>query len=168
MNRLILLRHGKAERTNPRGDRDRRLAERGKTDAAIMGRVLAAEGLVPELALVSNAVRTQETWTAIAPAFPKARFELRRELYLADELTILETAEQSGEAGTVMMVGHNPGLQFLGLHLLNQAGANLATVGRLQQKFPTCSAIAFTFDAAGRPAYDGLFFPSDHGGGGSE
>ena len=34
--------------------------------------------------------------------------------------------------------------------------------------FGMATAAAFTFDAAGRPAYDGLFYAADHGGGGGE
>ena len=37
MKRLILMRHAKAERSNPAGDFARALAERGLTDAALIG-----------------------------------------------------------------------------------------------------------------------------------
>ena len=169
MHRLILLRHGKAERTAPGGDIARRLTERGRSDAALMGRVLAERELIPDLALVSAAARTQETWAAAYPAFPGARSEVTRDLYLASEGLILSLAEERGEtAGSVMVVGHNPGLHMLSLHLLRQAGAGAAVIARAEAKFATSSAAAFTFDAAGRPAYDGLFHASDFGGGGGE
>jgi hypothetical protein len=41
-------------------------------------------------------------------------------------------------------------------------------MSRAGAKFSTASVAAFTFDAAGRPAYDGLFHASDHGGGAGE
>lgn len=169
MDRLILFRHGKAERTAPGGDIARRLTDRGRRDAEIMGGVLAAQGLVPDLALVSSAARTQETWEAASPAFPGARSLVRRDLYLADEAVIVDLAETLGEsAGTVMIVGHNPGLHMLTLGLLRQGGAGAAVMARAQDKFATSSVSAFTFDAAGRPTYDGLFHASDHGGGAGE
>jgi len=169
MDRLILFRHGKAERTAPGGDIARRLTDRGRRDAEIMGGVLATQGLVPDLALVSSAARTQETWEAASPAFPGARLLVRRDLYLADEAVIVDLAETLGEsAGTVMIVGHNPGLHMLTLGLLRQAGAGAAVMARAQDKFATSSVSAFTFDAAGRPTYDGLFHASDHGGGAGE
>ena len=62
MERLILMRHGKAERhAASGGDFERALAESGRADAAVMGRVLAGLGLTPDLMLVSSARRTRET-----------------------------------------------------------------------------------------------------------
>jgi phosphohistidine phosphatase len=169
MDRLILFRHGKAERSAPGGDIARRLTERGRRDAELMGRVLAEQGLVPDLALVSSAARTQETWDAASPAFPGAKLLVRRDLYLAEEAVIVDLAETLGEsAGTVMVIGHNPGLHMLTLGLLRQGGAGAAVLARAQDKFATSSVSAFTFDAAGRPSYDGLFHASDHGGGAGE
>lgn len=169
MHRLILLRHGKAERTAPGGDIARRLTDRGREDAALMGRVLAERELIPDLALVSAATRTQETWAALVPSFPAARSEVTRDLYLATEDRILSLIEDRGEGvGGLMVVGHNPGLHMLTLWLLRQAGAGAAILARAEAKFATSSAAAFTFDEAGRPAYDGLFHASDFGGGGGE
>jgi len=166
MNRLILLRHGKAERSASGGDIARRLTDRGRRDAALMAAVLAGEGLAPDLVLVSAATRTQETWAAARPAFPDARSEVRRDLYLAGEGLILDLAESLGaEAECVMVIGHNPGLQMLGLQLLIEGSCGQAAISRLQSKFATSSAVAFNFDAAGRPSFDGLFHASDHGGG---
>lgn len=169
MHRLILLRHGKAERTAPGGDIARRLTDRGRSDAALMGRVLAERDLIPDLALVSAAARTQETWAELVPSFPAARSEVTRDLYLAGEDRILSMIEDRAEgAGSLMVVGHNPGLHMLTLWLLRQGGASGAVMARAEAKFATSSAAAFTFDKAGRPAYDGLFHVSDFGGGGGE
>lgn len=169
MDRLILFRHGKAERSAPGGDIARRLTEPGRQDAKIMGRVLADQGLVPDLALVSSAARAQETWEAASPAFPGAKVVVRRDLYLAEEAVILDLAETLGESvGAVMIVGHNPGLHMLTLGLLRQGGAGASVLARAQDRFATASVSAFTFDAAGRPTFDGLFHASDHGGGAGE
>ena len=52
MRRLLLLRHAKAERSQPgQRDRDRVLAERGRNDAPRIGAYLARHGLVPDLRL---------------------------------------------------------------------------------------------------------------------
>jgi phosphohistidine phosphatase len=72
------------------------------------------------------------------------------------------------EADSILVVGHNPGLHELALVLLRQGGAGSALVARAESRFPTSSVAAFTFDAAGRPVYDGLFYAADHGGGGGE
>ncbi len=90
MDRLILMRHGKAEQhAASGGDFERALAPRGRNDAALMGQVLAKAGLSPALALVSSARRTRETWEAAAPAFPGVRVETRRDLYHAEAQDVL-------------------------------------------------------------------------------
>lgn len=169
MHRLILLRHGKAERTAPGGDIARRLTERGRGDALLMGRVLAERDLTVDVALVSAAARTQETWAEVSSSFPAARAEVTRDLYLAPEQLILSLIEDRFETCQgLIVIGHNPGLHLLTIHLLRQAGAGAAIIARAEAKFATSSASAFTFDEAGRPAYDGLFHVKDFGGGGGE
>jgi phosphohistidine phosphatase len=59
----------------------------------------------------------------------------------------------------VMMVGHNPGLQELTVRLLSEGSAPSSLIGRATRQFPTAAAAVFLFDANGRPAFDGLFFP---------
>lgn len=161
MDRLILLRHGKAERESQGGDDfDRRLAPQGVADSAAMAETLADLGLVPDIVLVSSSARTQETWAACQAAFPKAHARIERQLYLAEERVIRAMAEAAGESsGTVMVVAHNPGLQDLTIRLLSEGGAAPALLAKAHGAFPPAAAAVFLFDAAGRPAYDGLFFP---------
>ena len=169
MKRLILMRHGKAERSNPGGDFERALADRGLADAALMGRLLLDEGLVPDVGLVSTARRTRQTWDEVSASFPKAVTRPLAGLYNADAGRILFEAEAAGaEHEAVMVVGHNPGMHALTIGLLREGGAGSALIARAESKFPTSTVAAFTFDAAGRPAYDGLFYAADHGGGGGE
>lgn len=169
MKRLILMRHGKAERSNAGGDFERGLTERGLKDAALMGRLLADEALTPDLALVSAARRTLETWDSASAAFPDVKSVALKGLYHAPADRILFELEAHVEAAdSIMIVGHNPGLHELTIALLRQAGAGSALVARAESRFPTSTVAAFVFDAAGRPSYDGLFYASDHGGGGGE
>jgi len=169
MKRLILMRHGKAERSNPGGDVERGLTERGRLDAALMGRLLKDEGLTPDLALVSAAKRTRETWAEASAAFPDTKAEILKDLYhAAADRVLFEVEAVMDEAESILVVGHNPGLHELTLVLLRQGGAGSALVARAESRFPTSSVAAFTFDAAGRPVYDGLFYAADHGGGGGE
>lgn len=169
MKRLILMRHGKAERSNPGGDFERGLTDRGLADAGLMGRILADEGLVPDIALVSTARRARETWEQVSAAFPMARSKALGGLYHAAADRVLLEAEAAGvEHDTVMVVGHNPGLHALTVGLLRAGGSGSALVARAESRFPTSTVAAFTFDAAGRPVYDGLFHAADHGGGGGE
>ena len=60
---LLLFRHAKSSRDDPDlDDFDRPLAERGVKDAPLIGRELIARGWIPQMALVSPAARTTETW----------------------------------------------------------------------------------------------------------
>lgn len=169
MKRLILMRHGKAERSNPGGDFERGLTDRGFADAVLMGRLLADEGLAPQLALVSAARRTQETWRGVSTSFSEAKAAPLRSLYHASADRIyFEVEAHADQADSLMVVGHNPGLHELTIGLLRQGGAGSALVARAESRFPTSTIAAFTFDEAGRPGYDGLFYAADHGGGGGE
>src|SRR3954468_24768365 len=98
MRRLLLLRHAKAERSQPGGrDHDRVLAERGRADAKKLGLYLARHGFVPDRAVVSTAVRTCETWALLAAAFVKAppvSFEER--IYEASPQAILAAIKDTG------------------------------------------------------------------------
>lgn len=164
MQRLILFRHGEAERDSESGeDFDRRLSADGRDESERVGRALADLGFAPDLVLASAAVRTRETWSALAPSFPKARAKFEDDLYLAEPDRLRRIAETAGEgSGTVMVVGHNPGLQELALVLLIEGGAPTSQIGRLQARFPTGAAAVFLIDANGRPALDGLFYPKDY------
>lgn len=161
MDRLILFRHGKAEAESASGeDFDRRLAPRGVRESAEMGAQLADLGFLPDLVLVSPAARTRETWAAVETHFPRAKARFDEELYHADSGSVRREAERAGaETGTVMVVGHNPGLQELTVQLLTEGGSPLSLIMRATRQFPTAAAAVFLFDGHGRPAFDGLFFP---------
>jgi phosphohistidine phosphatase len=161
MDRLILFRHGKAEPESASGDDfDRPLAPRGHEESAAMAAHLADLGFCPDVVLVSPALRTRETWAACEPHFPRARAQVDDELYHADSGAVRHAAAKAGAlVGTVMMVGHNPGLQELTVRLLSEGSAPSSLIGRATRQFPTAAAAVFLFDANGRPAFDGLFFP---------
>jgi len=165
MDRLILLRHAKAENDAPSGDDfDRALAPRGQREAKAMAAQIAALGFTPDLALVSPSLRTRETWEAVAEAAPGGEVRFDRTLYNADAQAIRDLAEQAGEGrGTVIVVGHNPGLQELAVKLLAEGAAPAAFLVRARRHFPPAAVAVFEFDPAGRPVADGLFYPERHG-----
>lgn len=163
MDRLILLRHGDAERDSESGgDFDRPLSNRGREESARMGETLAEMGLIPDLALASAALRTRETWAALSASFPHARAEFDEDLYLAEPERVRQAIDAArGRCRTLMIVGHNPGLHDLALALLIQAGGASPSMNRVRGGFPTGAAAVFLIDAKGRPADDGVFFPRD-------
>jgi phosphohistidine phosphatase len=166
MRRLILFRHAKAEPRGPgQGDFDRPLAPRGWEDAAIVGRALANDGFAPDLALVSPARRTSETWTAAREAFPRARTELAREIYDATPEAIRETIDAAAERGdTLIVVGHNPGLHEAAVELLIEASASGAEIERVAARFPTATAAVYAIDEAGRARLEALYLAKEFGG----
>lgn len=160
MDRLILLRHGKAEVDAPTGqDFDRALTGRGRRDVALIARQLAEAGQGPDLVLVSPAARAKETWEAAAPFFPEAKVEWAPALYHIDPEGVLALAESQG-AKAVMVVGHNPGLGELAAFLAREAGC-----GQLNG-FPTGAVAIVDFAADGRRAHGFvLYTPKGLGGG---
>ena len=161
MDRLILLRHGKAEPDSASGDDfDRRLASRGELESADMGARLADMGFVPDVALVSPAARAKGTWEQASVHFPKAETRFEDALYHADSVTIRREAEKVLKTcSTVMVVGHNPGLQELTIALLQEGHAPPSLISRAQHNYPTATAAIFLIDDNGRPHFDGLFYP---------
>ncbi len=161
MDRLILLRHGQADPGSETGeDFDRRLAPHGIVESRAMGLRLAEMGFVPDLALVSTAARARDTWDAAGTAFPNAGVRYDDDLYHAFSDVVRAAAFEAGAAvSTVLVVGHNPGLQELTVALLREAHAPASMISRAQRRYPTAAAAVFLFDAEGRPHADGLFFP---------
>ena len=166
MRRLILFRHAKAEPRAPgEDDFDRALSERGREDAALVGRALARENLTPDYALVSPARRTAETWICARDAFPRIRAELNRTLYDASSDEIREAIEQVADrCDTLIVVGHNPGMQELAVELLVDAAAAAADVETVSARFPTATAAVYAIDPVGRASLDGVFLAKELGG----
>jgi phosphohistidine phosphatase len=151
MRRLILLRHAKTERESPSGsDRDRRLDARGRADAPIIGQYLAEHRLVPDLALVSPAIRTRETWELLAATLkPRPAVDIAGGLYGADASEVLQIIRlASGRADdkdlkSIMVVAHNPGLHELSLDLIGKAKP--ADREALEENLPTSGVAVFKF-----------------------
>jgi len=149
MERLIIFRHGKAERGAASGeDFDRALTDRGREDAAALGRMLAMTGVVPDVALVSSAVRAVQTFEAARPSFPKAVVRTSRDLYLSSADQLLRAA-RAEEAATVMVVAHNPGVHDLALRLAQAGDGPVAELARLREGYPTSATAVFRFDPDG-------------------
>jgi phosphohistidine phosphatase len=116
MKTLLLLRHAKSSWHDPAlDDHERPLNTRGRRDGPRMGELVREYGLMPDVVISSDAVRARLTATAVAEA---ARFAgevlLHPHLYTAcpaDILSLLQTVQENAE--TVMIVGHNPGLEEL-------------------------------------------------------
>ncbi len=131
-------------------DRDRTLAERGRADAIRMGQYLKEEACVPQLVLCSTAVRTRETLDLILPQLGEApAVRLMGELYLARWISIVNIIRQVREpAETLLVVGHNPGLEECARKLARPPGDTKARKlhQTLNEEFPTAGLAVFEFD----------------------
>ena len=111
---LVVMRHAKAEQSGP-SDYERQLSDRGMVDAAAAGTWLAARDVVPDQALVSAAVRTQQTWEALADGAGwdlEGTFE--ESLYEAGPESALDLVRQTEDhVHTLVVVGHNPTIASL-------------------------------------------------------
>jgi phosphohistidine phosphatase len=157
MKRLILFRHGEAERPAPgRQDIERELNETGRRETAAVAAALAAQGFRPDLALVSSAARTQGTWAAMNEAFPGVAAETDPGLYHADAEALMQAADRP-DADTVMIVAHNPSIHHLALYLAQSSGELRR---KLERNFPTGGAAVYVFEGR-RATCEAVIFPKD-------
>ncbi|WP_297800024.1 histidine phosphatase family protein [uncultured Brevundimonas sp.] len=163
MHRLILMRHAEADGRAPEGggDKDRPLTPKGLQDAARMGKALAERGFRPDLALVSAAVRTQQTWEQVQDAIGDVEVQVLDHLYDAPARTLRDEVEiNEDNEGCVMVLAHNPGIHQLAVDYLIESAASPAVLDRFAGGFPTGGCAVFTVDAAGRPSYEGWLTPA--------
>jgi phosphohistidine phosphatase len=141
MKILGLLRHAKSDwdDTSQR-DFDRGLNARGKKGARLIGRHIREHGVQWDRLIASPAVRVKLTLEAALPEMPVI---WDQRLYLASFDTIVETIEAhagtgADEAETILISGHNPGLQDVLLELVAPGKEN-ALFKEAVAKFPTAA-----------------------------
>ncbi|CAN1545313.1 SixA Phosphohistidine phosphatase SixA [Rhabdaerophilaceae bacterium] len=140
LRRLILMRHAKSAWPEGIADHDRPLAPRGQSTAPMMGEWLKSAGLKPDLALISSARRTRETWALVAPALVGTPFREERRLFAASTETMLEIVQTCSDAvGTLMVVAHNPATQDLAHRLASRVTSDLDALARLSRHYPTAA-----------------------------
>jgi phosphohistidine phosphatase len=149
VKRLLLLRHAKAEREGA-DDLKRVLERRGVKDSARIGRFLRDDDYIPDLILCSNSTRTRQTLEHLLPELGSdvPKIEYLSELYLAEPEIVLSLIRRAPDkAGSLMIVGHNPGLEQCALAL---ASVPLERKLRrrydaMDEKFPTCALAVIDF-----------------------
>ena len=150
MKRLAILRHARASSAAPgMGDLDRPLNEAGRMEARLVGRELDRRRVRFDLVLASPAVRVRETVAGLRQGSGSdcdLRFEPR--IYEASAGRLLELVRELPDpAASVLLVGHNPGLQELLLDLTDRDGRGLRD--RVREAYPT-AALALVELATGR------------------
>lgn len=122
MKTLLLVRHAKtAAAGRDQSDHDRALEDQGVTDAGKLAHYLKKKGYRVDVMLVSSANRTQTTAQILLTALGDHPPEVvvSPDLYLASDERIW-AAIQGADAGidTLLIVGHNPGLEALSRRFL--------------------------------------------------
>lgn len=146
MRRLYLFRHAKTEAAEPgQQDRSRALVERGRKDAGAIGAYMATHALIPDKVLLSPATRVQETWQYLAtnwrPALGATTVE---RIYNASSTDLLDAiANTDAAVPSLMIVGHNPTLQDVGVTLI--ASGDIDAREALRERLPTAGLVVIDF-----------------------
>lgn len=113
-----------------------------------MGAFIQREEIVPQHALVSDAMRTRETFARLVQSFNvPAQATFDPALYLAPPYAILDAIRVTPEdCETLIVIGHNPGIHQLAYDLGQRGPGKL--VAALAAKFPTCALAVIDSDAA--------------------
>ena len=153
---LVLLRHGKSDWSGDEADVDRPLADRGRRQAPKAGRWLATNLDRIDLAVVSPALRARSTWEMVSAeleSLPPTRYD--EQVYAASGEDLLDVVRGlDDELTTVVLVGHNPGMEDLA-SLLAGRWVSLVTsalaVFSLSGPWSAAGERPATLRASGRP-----------------
>src|SRR5215472_15533558 len=138
MKVLHLLRHAKSSWADPdRPDRERPLAPRGRRAARRLRAYIGDHDIRAELVLCSPAARTRETLELIRAALgDEVEVAVEDELYGAGAAELMDRLRRlPARIGSVMVIGHNPGLQDLVLLLAGEGPLR----ERARAQFPTAA-----------------------------
>jgi phosphohistidine phosphatase len=142
--RLSLLRHAKSSWDDPGlDDHDRPLNARGRKAAALMGKFIAAEGLLPDRICSSTSLRTRQTLAILTQQWPgEVETQFDRALYLAEPDTLLAEVKRAPKGtGHLMLLGHNPGMEQFAAALLANGPSN--AIAAMTRKYPTAGLAVF-------------------------
>jgi len=126
VKQLYLARHAKsAWDTEALNDFSRPLSKRGIKDIKRMGKKLAELEWNPQLILCSPAQRTRQTCDLLYQyALLEGDIEYKDELYVARTSALVKLLADTPETtGSVMIIAHNPAIEWLLLDLCNDVPA---------------------------------------------
>jgi phosphohistidine phosphatase len=137
MKTLLLLRHAKSSWENTQlADFERTLNSRGLRDAPIVGQKIKERNIEIDLILSSPAERTKQTANLVKEAAAaQARIQFEEKIYDASSTQLLQTISRMDDSiNTVLLVGHNPGIESLQTLLTGEA-----------HRFPTAALAKILF-----------------------
>jgi phosphohistidine phosphatase len=115
MKTLFVLRHAKSSwKDSGLADFDRPLNARGLEAAAAVGRHFAKQSIQPDAIISSPAQRAKHTSLVVKEIAPlAAEISYDERVYEASPLTLLVVLTAATSAESILLVGHNPGLEGL-------------------------------------------------------
>jgi phosphohistidine phosphatase len=131
MKTLLIMRHGKSSwKHKELEDHERPLSKRGLRDSHLMGEVIHEKELIPQVILVSSAVRTTQTAQIFCESIGyQGETTSLDSLYLAEsDGYIAELKKLPDSIERAMIIGHNPGLEYLLQELSGQIEALTTSV----------------------------------------
>jgi phosphohistidine phosphatase len=153
---LILLRHAKSDWSGDEADIARPLARRGRRQAPDAGRWLAANIDSIDLAVVSPASRARSTWDLVSARLdvpPGTQVDDRA--YAASDHELLAVVrELPDDIETVVLVGHNPGIEDLASFLTGESApmpTSALAVITVSGSWSTAGRDSAVLRASGRP-----------------
>lgn len=155
MKTLYILRHAKSSWDTPEmQDHERPLNKRGRQTAPKMGKLMRKKKKLPDLVLCSTAERARQTAELVTQASSyKGRLEYLPDFYGAPADVYLKELAKLGEAvQSVMVIGHNPGLEEL-LQELTGKYEPLPTASLAEIRLPIQSWEELLDEAAGELVY---------------
>ena len=164
MKTLLILRHGKAQEGAPRGDKARELVERGKSDSALMGRLIEKMDLHPDGIVSSDAVRARQTAEIAAEAAHfDGKIELDPDIYYSGLDSLLKVVQKLPDKwDTVLLVGHNPGFEEMSGALAEEGTEppSLSTAGLAWLNFEKARKWKDVSEGSGK--LRGVYRPKDY------
>lgn len=108
---LVLMRHAHAQNHGPDGDHSRPLSEHGRAQAHETANFLRSYNIAPDYAIVSDAVRTTETFLDLQF---ESKVEFSKRAYNATANTLAQLiTEVADDISSIVLVAHNPGVTDL-------------------------------------------------------
>lgn len=143
---LFLLRHAKSNHDGIEDDFHRPLTSKGLRDCTMIGQYLKQHRYIPEIAIISDSIRTTETTKHVLANIDSAiKVIPNHSLYLATAGEILKIiATIPDNVHSLMVVAHHPGLQNLATFL---AGPATEPTKDLYHHYPTTALAMFEITA---------------------
>ncbi|MEE1617421.1 SixA phosphatase family protein [Brachybacterium sp. J153] len=117
---LLLMRHGKADSGTGVADHERPLADRGRSQAQLVGEYLESQNVRVSRVLVSDARRTTETWEAVLSTMPSfdGKVTFHEDIYTGGGRELLALIREVKDKHSVLLViGHEPTISSVISHL---------------------------------------------------